>query len=43
LDEYSFRYNRRDYGNLIFTEILKRVSALAESRPVVADRGMQPV
>ena len=25
LDEYSFRYNRRDQGNLIFTSILERV------------------
>jgi transposase-like protein len=25
LDEYTFRYNRRDQGNLIFTSILKRV------------------
>jgi|SRR5581483_2655170 len=25
LDEYSFRYNRRDQGNLIFTSILQRV------------------
>ena len=29
LDEYSFRYNRRDQGNLIFTSILKRVSEQA--------------
>src|SRR5258708_1009996 len=29
LDEYSFRYNRRDQGNLIFTSILKRVSEKA--------------
>lgn len=27
LNEYSFRYNRRDRGNLIFTSILERVSA----------------
>ena len=26
LDEYSFRYNRRDKGNLIFNAILERVS-----------------
>ena len=26
LDEYAFRYNRRDRGNLIFTSILERVS-----------------
>ena len=25
LDEYSFRYNRRDRGNLIFTSVLGRV------------------
>lgn len=25
LDEYTFRYNRRDQGNLIFTSFLKRV------------------
>jgi len=41
LDEYSFRYNRRDQGNLIFTSILKRVSELA-ALPVVRDRGMTP-
>jgi transposase len=41
LDEYSFRYNRRDYGNLIFTEILKRVSSQA-ALPAVKDRGMTP-
>jgi transposase-like protein len=29
LDEYSFRYNRRDQGNLIFTSILQRVSERA--------------
>jgi transposase len=33
LDEYSFRYNRRDQGNLIFTSILKRVSEKASSKP----------
>ena len=31
LDEYSFRYNRRDRGNLIFTSILERVSECALS------------
>jgi len=41
LDEYSFRYNRRDYGNLIFTEILKRVSSQA-ALPAAKDRGMTP-
>jgi transposase-like protein len=35
LDEYSFRYNRRDQGNLIFTSLLKRVSELASPRAVV--------
>ena len=29
LDEYSFRYNQRDQGNLIFTSLLKRVAELA--------------
>jgi transposase len=29
LDEYSFRYNRRDKGNLIFNEILTKVSERA--------------
>jgi transposase len=32
LDEYSFRYNRRDSGNLIFPAMLKRVSELASPR-----------
>jgi len=32
LDEYSFRYNRRDSGNLIFPAMLARVSELASSR-----------
>jgi transposase len=30
LDEYSFRYNRRDKGNLIFNDVLQRVSERAE-------------
>jgi len=29
LDEYSFRYNRRDKGNLIFNDVLQRVSEKA--------------
>src|SRR5205823_2303814 len=29
LDEYSFRYNRRDQGNLIFLAILQQVSKRA--------------
>jgi len=33
LDEYTFRYNRRDQGNLIFTSILKKVSERACERP----------
>jgi len=32
LNEYSFRYNRRDQGNLIFTSLLKRVAELAVPR-----------
>jgi len=35
LDEYSFRYNRRDQGNLIFTSLLKRVAELAAPHAVV--------
>jgi len=34
LDEYTFRYNRRDQGNLIFTSILKKVSERALKSPV---------
>ena len=30
LDEYSFRYNRRDQGNLIFKSLLEQVSERAE-------------
>jgi transposase-like protein len=29
LNEYSFRYNRRDEGNLIFNDVLRRVAAKA--------------
>jgi transposase-like protein len=43
LDEYSFRYNRRDQGNLIFNAFLKRVAERAGSPLVSADRGMTPV
>jgi transposase len=32
LDEYSFRYNRRDRGNLIFTSILERVGEKVEPK-----------
>jgi transposase len=35
LDEYSFRYNRRDQGNLIFTSILERVFERASERPAL--------
>jgi hypothetical protein len=41
LNEYSFRYNRRDQGNLIFTSLLKRVAELA-APPALRDRGMTP-
>ncbi|MFZ3262914.1 MAG: IS1595 family transposase [Terriglobales bacterium] len=41
LDEYSFRYNRRDQGNLIFTSLLKRVAEMAAPHAAV-DRGMTP-
>jgi transposase len=41
LDEYSYRYNRRDQGNLIFTSLLKRVAEKA-ALPVAVDRGMTP-
>lgn len=37
LDEYSFRYNRRDQGNLIFASILERVFERASERPVARD------
>ncbi|MGH9512220.1 MAG: IS1595 family transposase [Terriglobales bacterium] len=33
LDEYSFRYNRRDSGNLIFPAMLLRVSEMASRKP----------
>jgi transposase len=39
LDEYSFRYNRRNQGNLIFNAFLKRVAERADSLPVARDRG----
>ena len=41
LDEYSFRYNRRDQGNLIFNAFLQRVCERALP-PVVRDHGMNP-
>jgi transposase len=33
LDEYSFRYNRRDSGNLVFSSILERVGEMASHKP----------
>lgn len=33
LDEYAFRYNRRDCGNLIFPAILQRVSETVSRKP----------
>jgi transposase len=33
LNEYSFRYNRRDSGNLIFPAMLERVSEMASRKP----------
>ena len=39
LDEYSFRYYRRDQGNLIFTSMLKRVSEMAGLPLGARDRG----
>ena len=41
LDEYSFRYNRRNEGNLIFNAFLQRVCGRALP-PVVRDSGMNP-
>ena len=41
LDEYSFRYNRRNSGNLIFREILGRVSEKASERRAVLASGNQ--
>ncbi|MFZ3214153.1 MAG: IS1595 family transposase [Terriglobales bacterium] len=39
LDEYCFRYNRREQGNLIFISMLKRVSEMADSPLASRDRG----
>jgi transposase len=33
LNEYSFRYNRRDSGNLIFAAILERASEMVSRKP----------
>jgi len=43
LNEYSFRYNRRDQGNLIFISLLKRVAERSDSLPVARDREMNAV
>jgi len=42
LDEYSFRYNRRKRGNLIFNDVLAQVSEKAVERPSAKARQMQP-
>ncbi len=42
LDEYSFRYNRRHKGNLIFNDVLERVSELAVEKPSVKADQTQP-
>jgi transposase-like protein len=42
LDEYSFRYNRRNRGNLIFNDVLQRVSECAVERPSARVRQTQP-
>src|SRR6185312_9213983 len=42
LDEYTFRYNRRDQGNLIFTSILKKVSERACERPATQSAEILP-
>src|SRR5271166_3705738 len=42
LDEYSFRYNRRHKGNLIFNDVLERVSELAVEKPSAKADRTQP-
>ena len=42
LDEYSFRYNRRYKGNLIFNDVLAKVSELAIEKPSAKSGQMQP-
>lgn len=42
LDEYSFRYNRRKRGNLIFNDVLQQVSEKAVARPSAKDFHTQP-
>ena len=43
LNEYSFRYNRRETGNLIFFAILAKVAELASQPPVPATAQNQTV
>ena len=43
LNEYSFRYNRRETGNLIFFAILAKVAELASQPPVAASAQNQTV
>ncbi len=42
LNEYSFRYNRREAGNLIFFAILGKVAELASKPPVAATAQNHP-
>jgi len=35
LDEYSFRYNRREFGNLIFPALLQRASEMVSHKPAL--------
>ena len=37
LDEYSFRYNRREIGNLIFPALLQRASEMASHKPALKE------
>jgi transposase len=37
LDEYSFRYNRRDSGNLIFCALLERASEMVSRTPALQE------
>ncbi len=43
LNEYSFRYNRREKGNLIFNDVLQRVVERSVSRPAARGHQMQTV
>ena len=40
LDEYSFRYNRRDRGNLVFASTLERVSSGRPNSPLLHPVGV---